>query len=110
MEPSEDVGRVLGSRCSDRNGRIGAARGHRKAARKRDRAAAAGGNGGGRLLSRSPLTTLHPHLTMEDVRDGGAVLVTFPWCGRLEIWSVDELQGHGACRHQPRPCPWCDED
>jgi hypothetical protein len=44
------------------------------------------------------MSTIHRFVATADIPAKGQI-VTCPHCGHLEIWTHEEIQDHGLCRH-----------
>ncbi len=54
----------------------------------------------------------HPQVIDPNYRDENgqpARVVLCPSCGHLELWTDEECQDHGVCRHNTEPC-WCEQE
>lgn len=49
---------------------------------------------------------LHQAYTLQDIPDDAQV-VRCPDCGQMEIWGIDEMTDHGACRSRGGQCTEC---
>ena len=49
---------------------------------------------------------LHRAYTLQDIPDDAQV-VRCPDCGQMEIWGIDEMTDHGACRSRGGVCAEC---
>ena len=57
-----------------------------------------------------PVRNIHKFVPVSDLPAKGEI-VNCPHCGQLEIWTHEEIQDHGLCRHvycyEGGACPIC---